>query len=192
VQAPDPRVLARIQAMTPAEQETLILRLTDYAASYLRWRTGWIRRGVLPEGHDAASIANEAIARVLQGSRRWDPEAEPDLLRYLKSVVKSIVWDLMKGAEKEALEPPGEGDERAIEEFPSGDAGADAEVIAAETADRMLAALQTDDERLVFLSVLEGNDKPADIARELGLGVREVYRIKRTISRRLFQLKEVD
>ena len=56
----------------------------------------------------------------------------------------------------------------------------------------MLAALQSDEERLVFYCILEGSDKPADIARELGLDVREVYRIKQTIGRRLLHLKEVD
>jgi RNA polymerase sigma factor (sigma-70 family) len=178
--------------MTPAEIETLIVQLTAYAAADIRLRTRWITRGVLPEGHDAGSIANEAIARVLQGARRWDPEAEPDLLRYLKSVVKSIVWDLMQGAGKEALEPPDEGDERAIEEVPTGNPGPDVEVVAAETADRMFAALETDEERIVFLCIRGGNEKAAGIAQELGLDAREVYRIKQKIRRRLFHLKEED
>ena len=188
--AADPRVVARIQAITPGELELLILRLTDYAASYLRFKTGWIRRGTLPEGHDAGSIASEAIARVLRGTRRWDPDADPDLLGYLKSVVKSIVWDLMKAAEKEALEPPDDADERAIEEVPSRNPGPDANLIASEVAERMLGALATDDERVVFLSICDGHEKAADIAAELGLDVREVYRIKRTIDRRLSGLKE--
>ncbi len=186
----DPRVVARIQAMSSAELDTIIVRLTAYATAYTRWKTRWIPRGVLPEGHDGGSIASEAIARVLQGDRRWDPEAEPDLLGYLKTVVKSIVWDLMKAAEKEALEPLDKGDERAIEEVPCGDPGPDAEVVAAETGDRMLAALETDEERIVFLCICGGNDKAADIGQELGLDTRQVYRIKQKIRRRLFHLKE--
>ena len=49
--------------LTAAEQRRLIMELKAYANYLIETRAYWMSRGVLPRGHDAESIALEAIAR---------------------------------------------------------------------------------------------------------------------------------
>ena len=94
-----------ITSLPRRDQEKLILELTDYANFLIRTKTWWIPRGVLPQGYDAPSIAMEALSRVLDGRRRpWDPQKEPTLTAYLKSVIKSIFSETRKAAERERVE----------------------------------------------------------------------------------------
>lgn len=193
--AADPKVVERIRAMGPNEQEEIILQLTDYAAALIRWKTRWIPRGRLPAGEEAKDLAMEAIRRVLQGSRRWDPDAEPDLLPYLKSVVRSIMSDRLEKAEREALEPNSEEGDQVIDQIPAPGPDPEGDLIAAEedeAANRMLEALDVDEDKLVLLCILDGTAKAADISAELGLPVKEVYRIKQKLKRRLLHLKEAN
>src|SRR5436190_23525758 len=117
--ATDPTVFERIQAMGSKELDGLIVELSAFASWQIACRTKWMPRGVLPKGFDAESLALEAIGRVLDGRRCWDQAAEPDFLRYLKSVVPSILWDLQKAAEKEKLEPGSDEIEGSVEALPS-------------------------------------------------------------------------
>ncbi|RYE54313.1 MAG: hypothetical protein EOP48_12610, partial [Sphingobacteriales bacterium] len=62
--------------------ENIIIKLTAYAV-LLCLRT--------PTDQEPEDIAMAAITKVYEGQRHWNPADEPDLLRYLKSVVKSMV-----------------------------------------------------------------------------------------------------
>ena len=192
----DRRVIERIEALRPDEMDALILQLTDYADALIRWKTNWIPRGVLPEGYDASSVAMEAITRVLDGTRKWDPDKDPDLLAYLKSVVKSILSpkELLKKAsrEKNILHSVDESGADVIEVAASAEPGPESDVDVEELKSALLGALGDDDERLVLMSMFEGSLKAADIAADLGIAVEEVYNIKRRINRRLRAWKKGD
>ena len=116
-----------IASLPRNEQESLIVELTDYADFLIRTRAHWIARGVLPRGYDGASLAMEALSRVLEGRRRpWDPQKEPTLLAYLKSVVKSIFSELLEAATRESVEvaPVDSADRDLVAAAASTDAGA--------------------------------------------------------------------
>lgn len=188
--AADPAVFERIQAMGSKELDDLIVELTAFAAWQVARRTKWMPRGVLPRGFDAESLALEAIGRVLDGRRCWNPAAEPDLLRYLKSVVPSILWDLQKAAEKERLEPGSDAIEGSVEALPSAGPGPDDERELEDIKNRMFASFDDLNDQLVLLCLFEGVTKPSEIAEETKLSVRDVNRIKQKIRRRLICLKE--
>lgn len=63
-----------------------ILALTAYTINVCRWK-----HYRLPSGIEAEDIAMQAIEKVYEGRRKWDPEKDPDLLKYLKSVVRSLI-----------------------------------------------------------------------------------------------------
>src|SRR5438067_992758 len=70
------------------------IRLTAYAiwkARNFRWRTG--RDWALAAGKTPEDIAREAILKVLDGTRAWDPQ-RGGLLRYLEGVVDSLMGHL--------------------------------------------------------------------------------------------------
>ncbi len=179
----DPRVVEKLEAMTPQQVQELIVRLTDFADWSIRTRARWMKRPFLPKGYDAGSLASEAITRALDpDGRRWNPENDPDLLMYLKSVVRSILWDLQKAAEKEALD---DVDDDELERMKAKGSSADEELEAAELQEELLEYLKTDEERLVLLTILEGKNKAADIAASLGLDVEKVYKLKWQIKQHL-------
>ena len=182
-----------ITSLSRRDQEQLILELTDYANFLIGTKTRWIPRGVLPQGYDAPSLAMEALSRVLDGRRRpWDPEKEPTLTAYLKSVVKSIFSETQKAAERESVELGAvdcEGRD-LIAAGPSTDAGADLELERAQLEEEILSEFHDDEDQLVLLCLFDGLVKPAEIAEETELSVADVYRIKRKIKRRLSHLQE--
>ena len=193
----DPRVLERIRSLSREDQERIIFELTRYAAMVARIKAWWLPGRILPEGHDCDDLAYEALNLVLRGRRRWDPEAQPDFLAYLKSVVDSLLSHLLDSEERKRvvhLSPGSDDDEDPLDAIPAPGPAPDAQVILAEEAradaevrDAMLESLKDDEEQLVFLELADGK-KPAQIAESLGIPVQRVYQVKRNILRRLSAL----
>lgn len=94
------------EAMGEGELTELVKRLTYHAdckLMRLRWRGLTIRSGgAVPGGVEATDLAAQAIVDVIEGTRKWDPVKDPDLLRFLKGVVDSKVSNLVNSAENKA------------------------------------------------------------------------------------------
>jgi len=190
--AADARVVKRIEALETNELQELILRLTHYAEARVRFMCKWFPSQRLAGGVEGKDLAMDAITRVLQGRRRWDPDTEPDLLAYLKSVVKSILHDRVTETRREAVAPDPDDGPPLIDQVATPNPGPEQNAVAAEetaATNRMLEALDKEEDQLVFLSILDGTDKPAEIARALNRPVRDIYRIKQKIMRRLLHWK---
>lgn len=90
--------LARFeQAVT---DEVFMERLLSFALRRKRaryWRGIW--DGHLPGGKEVADIVCESLDDVLLGRRKWNPEKDPDLLDFMRSVVNSKISHLVDGAE---------------------------------------------------------------------------------------------
>lgn len=69
----------------------IILKLAAFAVSICRYK-----RISLPKGQEPEDIVMEAIDRVYRLERKWDPENDPDLFEYLKSVVVSLISNEVK------------------------------------------------------------------------------------------------
>lgn len=182
-----------IESLDDHELDRLVLELTDYADFLIRTKAQWIPGAVLPRGFDAPTLAIEAIERVLEGRRRrWDPEKEPTLLAYLKSVVKSIFSSELQPAAERLPEVAGVDDEGRdlVSEAPSGKPGADELLVVEQLKEQMLARFEETEDQLVLICLFEGITRPSEIADETGLEAEEIYRIKRKIQRRLADFQE--
>lgn len=188
------RIELTIDSLTEDQQRFLIMDVTGYASYLIRTQAQWMSRGVLPRGHDASSLALEAITRVLDGRRRdWDPEKEPTLAAYLKSVVKSIFSsEILPAAKRELAEIPTTDDNGwdRTANASSPNPGPDSDLELEELKERILKSFELDEDQLVLICLFENVTVPADIAEETGLDQREVYRIKQKIKRRLIGLQE--
>lgn len=69
--------------------EASVTKLNVYALRLCKYR-GWD----LPVSLDPEDIVIEAVKKVYAGERRWNPEKDPDLFAYMKSVVKSMIGKL--------------------------------------------------------------------------------------------------
>src|SRR5215470_11842182 len=87
-----------------ASWEAIGVQLTAYAihkARNLQWRTG--RADLLAAGFSPEDVAAEAVRRVLDGTRSWDPQ-RGDLLSYLRAVVDSLMSHLVTSFDNRMLE----------------------------------------------------------------------------------------
>ena len=103
-----------LELLETADWNDIILKLTRYAiwrARRYTWRSGDPTR--LPEGKAPEDIAIDAIEKVWNGTRDWDPEKYPDLLVHLKWIVKSDIEHLLSSMEhrKTGRMPALKGDE---------------------------------------------------------------------------------
>ncbi|MFQ6043791.1 MAG: hypothetical protein ACE5PV_23300, partial [Candidatus Poribacteria bacterium] len=137
------------------------------------------------------------------GDRRWNPDKNPDLLRYLKSVVDSLVSHLVESE-----------DHKRLQYFPETEDGVDLEDVlplAAVSLSRrpkipeeeflekereeqvlseIFAAVNGDVElEALFEALMEGYTKPAEIAQAWNRDVKDVYRLVRKLRRRIGRLK---
>ena len=87
------RVLELLEA---ADWNDIIVRLTYYATLRFK-RYGW--KSNLPKGNSPADAALNAIEKVWDGTREWDPDKYPDLLKHLKWIVKSDIEHLSSSLE---------------------------------------------------------------------------------------------
>ena len=78
----------------------LIVRLSYYAEKkirYLRWQG--CRGGPLPAGKVAEDIVSDAILKIYEGKRTWNPEVKPDLYDCVTSIIDSEVNHLAESFE---------------------------------------------------------------------------------------------
>lgn len=85
------------------------------------WRGVW--DGHLPDGKDVADIVQEAITDVVHGRRAWNPEKNPDLLDFMRSVVNSKISGLRTSSENVNMKlvvATGEDSRDPLETLPDG------------------------------------------------------------------------
>lgn len=152
------------------------IRLTAYAmwkARNYRWRTGQV--WALAAGKTPEDVAREAIVKVLEGSRHWEPERGP-LLPYLEGIVDSLMSHLAASSDNTVIQPWHEA-------IPESGAGRESEDADADLIERLRAALrqQGADELLAILDVVQGcGATPRAIAVALHTSVNDINnRLKR-------------
>ena len=197
------RVLELLEAV---DWNDIILKLTYYAiwrAHCYIWKSGDPNR--LPKGKTPEDIAIEAIKKVWEKKRGWDPDKYPDLLVHLKWIVKSDIEHLFSSMEhqKTGRIPTLKDDE---ETGPSYDeivrdssshklettSTPEEELIAQEDRrleeklkNELYTAIKGDaDLELLLLCFEEGIDKPEEIAGQTGWEVKKVYTLKKKLFRK--------
>ena len=197
-----------LELLETVDWNDIILKLTYYASMRFK-RYAW--RSNLPKGNSPADIALQAIEKVWNGTRDWDPEKYPALLVHLKWIVKSDINHLFSSLE---LKTTGrkpvitkedgtevELEEPACEEPHSISAKAltpEDELIAKQQRkyeEALLNLLQDavrgdEDLELLMLCFDEGFDKPEAIAAETGWDIDKVYKIKKKLLRKAAKIGE--
>ena len=195
-----------LRGMTDQEWERIILQLAIYAKRKSRmyfYRTG---QDLLPNGASVESLANAAILKVYSGERNWDPDEKPDLLIHLKGIVKSLLWHLVRSLDNQRLvaepeEPEGDEDGREWadrQEYEmAGWRSREAEtplglllegerqIVGSRAMELLLIECKEDETLRAMIGLMsQGTNKPAVIAQELGLQVKEVYVAMKRLERK--------
>jgi hypothetical protein len=129
---------------------------------------------------DAEELAQEALRRFLDPNYAgWDRSVEPDLLRHLGSIVNGLVSNRVQRAKRRQDVTLDNADLVAHE-------NSDSRLVAADHVRhlvlRIRAALEDDPQaERVFELMLDGVDRPAEQATELGIPASDLYKIRRRL-----------
>lgn len=188
--------------------EETIPRLVRHALQKMR-RHFWqgIFGGPTPGGKEAQDLVMGSITKVVEGERFWDPEDQPDLFFFLKSVVDSEISHLVEGFEnrrvfREAALSNKGGEEGEMPGF--------WETVSCPNPGPEAVLLHKERERLserffwgfyehlsdspilqkMLECILEGCVKRAEIAEGMGIPVKEFDNLKKQVQRRLKSFQE--
>ena len=200
-----------IDQLEKADWENIILKLGRHSAVRIN-RLSW-RHRMLPVGLEVEDIVLESIGDTLGEERKWDPNKNPDLLNYLKSVVDSKISHLLELKEYLVTEPLektiNEQEKNLLDttevktdfEGDSAQMFADPEEALVEKEEREHAKnavellrekIQGDEElEEIFLCLEEGYTKPSEIAEQLGVDVKEIYNREKRLKRKCNELKQI-
>jgi DNA-directed RNA polymerase specialized sigma24 family protein len=187
--------LTTIHDLSDDDLLKLLKRLTlhaDRKLARLRWRG--VQGGAPPGGVRAEDIASDAITAVIAGTRTWDPKSQPDLLRYLRGVVDSMISKLVNSFDNRRtrrLGPPGGSGEASSAHEAAGREPDPAELASSREAAEafrapIVEALKDDDVAYQVFECLEADiTKPSDVAEYLGLSVAEVNNAQKRLRRKV-------
>lgn len=205
---PTKQVIELLEAHPWDETIPRLLAHAAGKAKRLFWRG--IYGGNLPEGKEIQDIVSQAIEKVFSGQRQWDPDTNPDLLLFLRSVIDSDLshladsWDngAMRSASMANSADDGDCSEQEIsiiDRFPSPTATPEEEVLQHEDEARCEAffwgfyGALSDKPTLqqIVECIYDDILKPADIAQKLGLPVNDIYNASKQLTRRLKEYQKL-
>ena len=191
--------MADFSKFTENQWQRLLDRLTIYAERrYMR--LGWFRNGKYrsPSGQGPEDVASEAIVRLIEGKRNYDEQKYPDLLVYLRSVVKSIISHIIDSAELKRKQPmpltsKKEGETEEVE-LESKDSGPLQMYIDNDLVEKIKLVLNKRfAQDIVVSGILEcmeaGIDKRSEIADYVGVKVKEVYNAQKRLQREFDKIR---
>lgn len=198
-----------LKKLNDADWESIYLKLIAHArclAQSRYWRSG--NKLDLANGCTAEDLVNEAIARVYEGRRNWDPEKNPDLFDFLKeSVLSSMFNELATSADNTKTESFKKSDEQPGEQLEPIDLASPNDphaqhlvrlnpnpeeiLISAEQNIRekailndLLAATQNDPEATVILEcAMDGVTAPRHISEQSGIPILKINNAQKRLRR---------
>jgi hypothetical protein len=194
--------------MTDDELERTILELGYYASKVsneYRWRTK--EREALPKGETVNSVVSLALEKVLSGERRWSPAQQPDFMKFMRDVIDSLMNHLASGKDNVLLTPAPAEDSEDYQDWHTGSkqAAHNTEWLARSAATPEQALIDKEsqaqkDEAIQALleecagdriltkiinAMLDGYDQCGEIARVVGIEVKDVYNAMKRLDRKI-------
>lgn len=197
----DKKILDLIQK---ADWDDIYPRAIKFAITQLWFLSRSPLRGA-PKEQIAHDIVSQAILKIINGYRKWEPDRGP-LLEYLFSVIKSDISHLYESEDyvltsrlpvspqensdgefveqEELLTRAHELDKHAADIAPDPPPLAYEVLIEYEICGHLLNVIKGDDElENIVLCMLEGFSKPRDIAEQLNVDIKIIYNAKKRLER---------
>lgn len=182
-----------ILGVTENQWSEFYKRLSLHAGS-LFIAYGWRIKGQWagPGGVTPGDIASEAILKVLDGTRQYDPSKCPNLMTFLRYVVRSLVSHHAESSETQRARPMPkihlDGNDDPVDFEPEGDEPVPVEnCIKNEIMDKLKAVAAQEQDTLV-IGILECLDaditKPAQIAEILSVDVKKINNAQKRLWRK--------
>jgi len=143
----------------------------------------------LPGYFTSGDFIGEVYEKVYIGERKWDPEKDPDLLKYLKSAIDSLIYDATKLKDSKLLQL-----DLIKHDVSDGEDLFELQVskeIYENIYDNIIEEIKGDDDlELLFMFATEnGNSKPGEIKKELGWDKDKTNNVKKRLKRLVMRIK---
>ena len=173
------KVLEALQQLSD-EQWALILKKLTLYADYKLDNLGFQPRTEF-DSVDGEDFVQEAIKRVIEGTRKWNIDKHPDFLIFLKMVVKSLILNHLKQSINSPVKITdisaiyNEEDQGGIVSYMEY-ASTDEVLISTETWQKIEVAFGEDIEGFIFFCDWLDNLSPKVIATNYNIDVTFVYK----------------
>jgi DNA-directed RNA polymerase specialized sigma24 family protein len=156
-----------------------ILKLTAYAVSLCR-----LKRIALSSGLEPEDLVMEAIEKVYSGERNWNHLLEPDLHRFLLSVVKSILSNKSTSKDARIQGRMSEGGMAMVPAYDEAESEFYVKQLDAAINDEMKGDVEL---CLVYKAVKDGCS-PKEIAEDYAIDIETIHNAKKRLRRLVFNV----
>ncbi|RZJ92656.1 MAG: sigma-70 family RNA polymerase sigma factor [Chryseobacterium sp.] len=153
-----------------------IIQLAAYAISLNQWTGNRLPKGLEPE-----DLVMQAIEKVYSGARDWNPGQDEDLLKYFKSVIKSIFSNETKSKDAEV----GYIDDLGNDFDVGAQNNYDEELYCRQLDSSVISSIRADPDLLLVYKGLKDGLSPADIEQEYGLPIKEIRNSQKRLHRKV-------
>lgn len=154
-------------------------RLYAHSISRINWFG--LKSQVRVQGKESKDFANEAVTLLFEGTRKWDYYKEPNLVNFLKGVINSLIYNMVKSKERKVFV-----DKDLTEEINDSlfiDLMFEESLMEKDFIAKLEDSLIKDDEMLlVFKSLIEGL-KPSEIQQKYGTSIAVVQNAQKRLRR---------
>ncbi len=187
-----------LQLLEEADWEDIGYRLIWFSiklAKKYQWQSG--NPSDLAGGKKPEDIAYDAIRKVLDGTRDWNPDKYPNLLIHLQYIVRSDMGHLFQSytnqkstrssdIETKESDTPESQYITSVQKNPGDELISKEQKILEDTLkEKLYKEVNGDDElEMILLLIDDGIGKPEIIAREMGIEVSKVNTLKRKLIRK--------
>lgn len=162
------------EAIQSVDMDDIIDRMNAYAISHLK--SVGIKNF---DGKEPIDFVGDLILKVVEGKRDWT-KAQCSFTEFLFGCLRSEINNFFK-THKSIYD-------NELPEIPSNGQPPNDEDKRNQVSDLLKQEGADDDELTVFECWVDGITKPAEIAKDLGIDVKEVYRITKRLERRLSKI----
>lgn len=170
-----------IEALEKQDWDTILPNLVIHERGRLLGKT-------VPSHFGPGDFVQEAYKRLYNGKRNWNPKKDPDLLKYLNSVIDSLISAAIKSNDNKIDEL----DLNDLEVASNEDLYEN--VIGAELYDRIFDELRkepTSDLEMLFVCLVDYRiTKPQEIEKELQWDIIKINNLKKKLRRRILSILE--
>lgn len=154
-----------------------------YAHSISRINWFGLKSEIKTQGKQSKDFAHEAVTLLWEGKRKWDDVKEPDLVQYLKSVINSLIYNMVKSKERDVF--TGWDLTEGIKDSVFVDLMLEKRLIGDDFVKKLEKSFDADKEiSLVFKSLAAGF-KPAEIEEKHGISISSVRNAQKRLRRHI-------
>lgn len=160
-----------------------------YAHSIARINWFGLKSEIRMQGKESKDFAHEAVTLLWEEKRIWDDLKEPDIVNFLKGVINSLIYNMVKSKEREVF--TGKDLTEGINDSLFIDIMMEERLVGEEFLKKIEETMHSDSDMwLVFSSLLEGL-KPADIENKYGIQIEKVRNIQKRLRRHIKNITDL-